>query len=350
MSVGFNPAGPIDGLTLRTDSTTEVQEKGDAGARARGSGADGPTPSQPLPGSSVSVEQMWRMVSKSLQKLAIEKGGNSAEAVKNKKKLIESRRKEKVKSIREQAEKRAEAAEAKVASDALMWVGMGLAVGLACLFGGPMAAVAVVAVMAASMAVVEAADKIMEAAGVDPETRAYVKMGIELAMMLATLPFGGGAGAVGKLASMGAKGARALSKVAKALPAVRAVCSAGGRAAAKGAKMAKSLTKSIESGLGKMQKLMSDSNVSRTVLRRAGGVVQSGCAVGSAGAQMAGAVAQKDLKINKAEADKMEARIEMMLQLIDELIKSVNQYLESAVSVEADQRDFMQTLRANTRL
>ncbi|PNQ54096.1 hypothetical protein C1141_17695, partial [Vibrio agarivorans] len=140
------------------------------------------TPNQPLPGSSVNLNALWRMVEEQFKEVANALSGTGKEHSDAKKALLDAVRDSQINQLKERESKIAE--QQKAAKKSNFWSKLGMALGvLAALIVAPfnpvMAAVMIVTIVAAEV-IPKVADKVMKAAGVPEDIRNKVKMGLEI--------------------------------------------------------------------------------------------------------------------------------------------------------------------------
>ena len=186
MSTFMNTISATTYVAPADDSTSEQ-----AGT-AEKAVAEQASPSQPLPGSSVTLSELWRQLEESNKKVAnavSQTGEANSEA---KKSLIDLQRDSTVDAIRQRSEDLKEQQKAEKKRGLFAKIGMALGVLAAVVsavvtFGATAAAVAVAVVAVTLVVLPTVADKIMEACGVPEEKRQKIKMGLEIACAIAGL-------------------------------------------------------------------------------------------------------------------------------------------------------------------
>ncbi|MBU2895872.1 hypothetical protein [Vibrio hepatarius] len=185
MSTFMNPVSATTYVAPVDDSTSE--QPGNAEKVA----AEQASPSQPLPGSSVTLSALWRLLEESNKKVAnavSQTGEANSEA---KKSLIDLQRDSTIGAIRQQSEDLKEQQKSEKKRGLFAKIGMALGilaavVGSILTFGG--ATGLIIAAVAVTLVVLPTiADKIMEACGVPEEKRQKIKMGLEIACAVAGL-------------------------------------------------------------------------------------------------------------------------------------------------------------------
>ncbi|CAM3937190.1 type III secretion system translocon subunit SctE [Vibrio aquimaris] len=154
--------------------------------------AEQASPNQPLPGSSVTLSALWRLLEESNKKVAEALSQTGAANSEAKKSLIDIQRDSTVASIRKQSEELQEQQKANKKRGIFAKIGMALGVLAAVVsavvtFGATAAAVAV-AVVAVTLAVLPTVvDKVLEKCGVPEEKRSKIRMGLEIGCAIAGL-------------------------------------------------------------------------------------------------------------------------------------------------------------------
>jgi len=143
-------------------------------------------PNQPLPGSSISLTELWRLVEQQMKTVADAVSGTTKDSTEVKKSLIELQRDSQLNMLKER-ETQLEQQQAAQKSQSF-WSKLGMALGfiaaiLIAPFNPVMSAV-MIGTMVASIVVPKIADEIMKSAGVPEETRSKVKMGLEISIGL----------------------------------------------------------------------------------------------------------------------------------------------------------------------
>lgn len=305
------------------------------------------TPTQPLPGSDVSDNELWRSISNWLAVIDESMGGASKEAVAAKRQLIATQEKTTKDGIKDREAKLIE--QKKAQENASIWDKIGMALGfLAAIIiapFNPVASAIIVATIVAAIVLPVVADKIMEAAGVDKATRNWVKTGLEIGVSLlgAVLSFnpGGAAAAIGKAAAAGAAKVAAIAeKVMSAANSIKALSSIStkvGTAVEKMMKLVRPLLDKIKSLTTGAEQLASRTGQVVSVASDASAI--SGSAYGIKSAQI-----QKDEKKAEAEIDKITDILQQIMSMLNKVFLVFQHSLETKSQNDSDARDYFENV------
>ncbi|EJL6463812.1 hypothetical protein NMR75_003734 [Vibrio cholerae] len=143
------------------------------------------TPNQPLPGSAVSLNALWRLIEDAMKEVANATSGTGKENSAAKKSLIDVQKESQIKQLKDR-EKQIED-QKKAQAKQSFWSKFTMALGFIAaivivLFNPAMAAMAAIMIvtMVASIVIPKIADEIMKLAGVPQNVRDKVKMGLEI--------------------------------------------------------------------------------------------------------------------------------------------------------------------------
>ncbi|NOE11445.1 hypothetical protein [Vibrio cholerae] len=147
-------------------------------------------PSQPLPGSSVSINSLWRLIDEQIKELANAVSGTGKENSAAKKALIDLQKEAQISQLKDREKQLDEQkkAQAKQSFWSKLTTALTLAVGIIAAIViapfNPVMAAVMVGVMVAAIVVPKIVDKILESAGVSENIRAKIKIGLEIAIGL----------------------------------------------------------------------------------------------------------------------------------------------------------------------
>ncbi|RTZ16646.1 hypothetical protein EJ063_07585 [Vibrio aquaticus] len=144
------------------------------------------SPTQPLPGSSVELTELWRIVKAQMQLVVQSMSGTSADNNETKKTMIEVQRDNKIQELDKRMEDMKSQERSNKISNIFQKIGTAigfLLAGLLALVPGCQTVAAVMIVgLVASLVIPKAADAIMKACNVPEDTRAWVTMGLTIAI------------------------------------------------------------------------------------------------------------------------------------------------------------------------
>ncbi|WP_114785437.1 type III secretion system translocon subunit SctE [Vibrio tetraodonis] len=382
MSTFMNTVSATTYVVPVDESTSE--QRGTAEKAA----AEQASPSQPLPGSSISLSALWRLLedcNKEVAEALSQTGAANSEA---KKSLIDIQRDSTVASIRKQSEELQEQQKANKKRGIFAKIGMALGVLAAVVsavvtFGATAAAVAV-AVVAVTLAVLPAVvDKVLEKCGVPEEKRSKIRMGLEIGCAIAGLLIAfnpakllSGLGtaaskvlpkAVTKAATEAAEfAAKAASSAAKA--ATTAASKAASTAAAKASSvisklesfsskmsemltMLKSFSKNpliskaknmLDDVLEKIQDLAKSEKMATRGARlaQATEVTSTASDIVGAGFGIKSSKIAADMEKAQAEQDALQTAIQQILLMLSQAMRAVTHAFETLFDLNKAHRDF----------
>lgn len=149
------------------------------------------TPNQPLPGSAVSLNALWRLIEDAMKEVANATSGTGKENSAAKKSLIDVQKESQIKQLKEREKQIEEQRKAQAKRSfwskftmALTYVAAAIGAIAAFLTGNVVLGVMIIATTVATYAVPALADKIMKSAGVPQDVRDKVKMGLEIGVAI----------------------------------------------------------------------------------------------------------------------------------------------------------------------
>ncbi|AUI86432.1 hypothetical protein BS333_08545 [Vibrio azureus] len=347
------------------------------------------TPKQPLPGSSVNLNALWRMVEEQFKEVANALSGTGKEHSDAKKALIDAQKDSQINQLKERESKIAE--QQKAAKKSNFWSKFGMALGIIAALViapfNPVMSAIMIGTMVAAVVIPKIADEVMKAAGVPEDIRNKVKMGLEIGigivgMLLSFSPAqlmnniaktaattlskvvpkvvtnavtkfaSQGASFAGKTASGAVKAAgRALQEVMENANAIlkllKAFCPKLSQLISKAQAGLNKAQKILDDLLENIQDFMMNSEKARVRATRASQVMEvssSTSSVVSAGYGVKSADISKDLEIDEARQQELEARIQQILMMLDQALRSLNEVFQSIFKTNSDHRDFNQKM------
>ncbi|WP_318452412.1 hypothetical protein [Photobacterium leiognathi] len=167
-------------------SAVKEQGKSKQDMKAQSSAEEYVSPNQPLPGSSVSLNILWRLVEEQMKVVANAVSGTGKENSEAKKSLIEVQKESQIKQLKERESQIEE--QKKSEKNQSFWSKLGMALGfiasIVILPFNPVMSAIMIGIMVATIVVPKIADRIMKAAGVPEDTREKIKMGLEIGIGL----------------------------------------------------------------------------------------------------------------------------------------------------------------------
>lgn len=139
-------------------------------------------PNQPLPGSAVSLNALWRLIEDSMKQVANAASGTAKENTEAKKALIELQKESQIKQLKDR-EKQIEDqknAQSKQSFWSKLTMALGFIAAIVIAPFNPVMATIMIVTMVASIVIPKIADEIMKSAGVAQDVRDKVKMGLEI--------------------------------------------------------------------------------------------------------------------------------------------------------------------------
>lgn len=236
-------------------SAVEEQSKSEQSTSAQSLAVESALPNQPLPGSSVSLSALWRLVEAQMKEVANAVSGTAKENSEAKKSLIEVQKESRISQLKDRESQIEE--QKKAEKKKSFWGKLGMALGFIAAIViapfNPVMSAVMIGTMVAAIVVPKIADEIMKAVGVPEETREKVKMGLEIGiglvgMLLSFNP----AQLIKNIATTATKAAaKAASLVDRAVDALRSIL-----ANINPAKLAALFGKSAANGATKATKLL----------------------------------------------------------------------------------------------
>lgn len=318
-------------------------------------------PGQPLPGSSVSLSALWRLVEDQMKEVANAVSGTGKENSEAKKSLIEVQKQSQINQLEEREKDINEQQKAQKKQG--FWGKFAMALGFIAAivvapFNPAMAAV-MIGAMVATIVVPKVADEIMKAAGVPEETRAKVTMGLQLAIGMATMVLSFNPGKIvnklGKATSkMASKVASTAANVVSKTPlsSVTSMMSKVGelknivasmKAMRPLCEMTQKASKMLDDVAEKLKDFMVSSDKAALRASRMSQVAEVGsttASVVSAGYGIKSADIMKDLEINQAKQDELETRIQQIINMLNQSMRAISHAFESMFKTNSDHRDF----------
>ncbi|YCO02665.1 type III secretion system translocon subunit SctE [Vibrio sp. VNB-15] len=346
--------------TSYVNSVDEEPSKA-ASQATQSASSDTVIPGQPLPGSSVSLSGLWRLVEDQMKEVANAVSGTGKENSEAKKSLIEVQKQSQISQLEERENDINEQQKAQKKKG--FWGKFAMALGFIAAivvapFNPAMAAVMVVT-MVASIVVPKVADEIMKAAGVPEETRAKVTMGLQLAIGLASMVLSfNPAKIVTKLgqatSKMASKVASTAANIASKAPvsSVTSMVSKVGelknivmsmKAMRPLCKMTQKASKMLDDIAEKLKDFMVNSDKASLRASRMSQVAEVGsttASVVSAGYGIKSADIMKDLEINQAKQEELETRIQQIINMLNQAMRAISHAFESMFKTNTDHRDF----------
>ncbi|MCC4237902.1 hypothetical protein LL266_15510 [Vibrio anguillarum] len=140
------------------------------------------TPNQPLPGSAVSLNALWRLIEDAMKEVANATSGTGKENSAAKKSLIDVQKESQIKQLkdRENQIEKQKKAQAKQSFWSKFTMALGFIAAIVIAPFNPVMAAIMIVTMVASIAIPKIADEIMKSAGVPQDVRDKVKMGLEI--------------------------------------------------------------------------------------------------------------------------------------------------------------------------
>ncbi|NPD08791.1 hypothetical protein HLM86_008455 [Vibrio ostreicida] len=163
-----------------------VEEDSKQSVSTESSAVESASPNQPLPGSSVSLSALWRLVEEQMKEVANAVSGTGKENSEAKKSLIEVQKESQISQLKERESQIEEQKKAEKKKG--FWGKLGMALGFIAAIViapfNPVMSAIMIGTMVAAIVVPMVADEIMKAVGVPEETREKVKMGLEIGIGL----------------------------------------------------------------------------------------------------------------------------------------------------------------------
>ncbi|EGQ8138016.1 VspD [Vibrio parahaemolyticus] len=304
-------------------------------------------PGQPLPGSSVSLNDLWRVIKDSMKEVAEAVSGTGQENVATKKGLIQIQKDSQIQMLNERASQLEEQKKAEQKQGIWGKIAMALSFVAAIIMApfNPVMAAVMIGGLIASLVIPKIADEIMKAAGVDEKTRGYVKLGLDLAIGIgsailsfnpANIASSAGKAIAGGAAKVGAFVSKTMN-AAKALKSFSSISSKAGNIVNKMKKM-------VEPLLNKIQDFAKGGQMATSRISQASSVASNVTSTVSMGYGVKSADVAKDLEIAQAKQDELQTRIDQVLMMLEQALRSVSHAFESLFKTNEDQREFTKAM------
>ncbi|GHW44606.1 putative secreted protein EspD [Vibrio cholerae] len=304
-------------------------------------------PGQPLPGSSLSLNDLWRTVRESMKQVAESVSGAGQEKVATKKGLIELQKDSQITMLNERASQLEEQKKAQQTQGILGKIAMALGFIAAIIMApfNPVMAAIMIGGMVASLVIPKIADEIMKAAGVDEKTRGMVKMGLDIVIGLATMVLSfnpaGIASSAGKAIASGASKAAAL--VTRGVDAVKTLKSFTAISSKVGS-LAEKVRKTAQPLLDKIQEFAKGGQKTAARIGQASSVASNATSVISTGYGIKTADISKQMEVSQAKQDELQTRIEQVPRMLEQAMRTVAHSFESLIKTNEDYRSFSKTM------
>lgn len=306
-------------------------------------------PGQPLPGSSVNLNDLWRLIKESAKQVAEAVSSGGQDKVATKKGLIALQKDSRIQMLNERAQKLEEQQKTQKTQGILGKIAMALGFLAAIVMApfNPVMAAVMIGGMVASMVIPKIADEIMKAAGVAENIRDKVKMGLEIgigliSMILSFNPANIASSAGKAIASGAAKAATAVKKgldAAKTLNSFAAISS-------KASNLADKVRKTAQPLLDKIQEFAKGGQLSAARIGQASSVGSNVTGVVSTGYGIKSADIAKQLEVKQAKQDELQTLIEQVLKMLEEAFRAVTRSFESLADVNSAHRSFTKNINA----
>lgn len=305
------------------------------------------TPGQPLPGNSLSLNDLWRSIHESMKQVADSVSGSGQEKVATKKGLIKLQKDSQIEMLNERAAQLEEQKKTQQTQGILGKIAMALGFVAAIIMApfNPVMATIMIGGMVASLVLPKIADEIMKATGVDEKTRSIVKMGLDIAISLGTMLLSfnpaGIASSAGKAIAGGAAKAAALVKrgvdAAKTLKSFTAISSKAGS-------LAEKIRKTAQPLVDKIQDIAKGGQIAAARIGQASSVSSNITSLVSTGYGIKTADISKQMEVNEAKQDELQTRIEQIIKMLDQAMRAVAHSIESLIKTNEDYRGFNKTI------
>ncbi|ARR51735.1 VspD (plasmid) [Photobacterium damselae subsp. damselae] len=331
--------------SLWSQANKEIEQKQNQTQQQAEEGAV--IPGQPLPGSSLSLNDLWRSIRESMKQVADSVSGSGQEKVATKKGLIELQKNSQIEMLNERAAQLEEQKKAQQTQGILGKIAMALGFVAAIIMApfNPVMAAIMIGGMVASLVIPKIADEIMKATGVDEKTRSIVKMGLDIAIGLGTMLLSfnpaGIASSAGKAIAGGAAKAAALVKrgvdAAKTLKSFTAISSKVGS-------LVEKIRKTAQPLVDKIQDFAKGGQIAAARIGQASSVGSNITSVVSTGYGIKTADISKQMEVNEAKQDELQTRIEQILKMLDQAMRAIAHSFESLIKTNEDFRGFNKTI------
>ena len=384
MSTFMSPISAAVNIIAVEEGTNSKQS-----ASTQSTATDSITPNQPLPGSSVNLNALWRMVEEQFNEVANALSGTGKENSDAKIAMLDAQRESQINQLKERESKISE--QQKAAKKSNFWSKFGMALGIIAALVvapfNPVMAAVMIGTMVASIVIPKIADEVMKAVGVPEDIRNKVTMGLEigiaiLGMLVSFSPaqfmsnvgktvgnamskfvpnlvingankiVSQGASLAGKAASSAVKAAsNALQEVMEnantILKLLKAFCPKLSQLISKAQAGLNKAQKILDDLLENIQDFMVNSEKARARATRASQVMEvssSATSVVSAGYSVKSADIAQDLEIDEARQQELQTRIQQILMMLDQALRSLNEVFQSVFKTNSDHREFNQKM------
>lgn len=303
----------------------------------------GISPDQPLPGSSISIAELWRMVKEELKIAADALGGTSKENAAAKKSMIGVQKETQINDLKERETNLKEEKAAKAKQGIWSKVAMAFGVLAAVIMApfNPVMAAVMIGFLIAGAVVPLVADKVLEAAGVPAETRSYVKMALELTIgvvgMIVSFNPGNIASAAGSAIAKGAAAAtKFLDKSLDISNTVKSFINGSSTLS----KMATKVSTMADDLILRVKDLTSSTKLATTI-SQAGAVAEGVASSVSTGYGIARSFTQASLEKTLAKTEELDSIVEQVLIMLESAMRSFQKALESLTGFSESERNFI---------
>ncbi|KAA1195509.1 VspD [Photorhabdus heterorhabditis] len=319
----------------------ELQKSGQKGLQPSAS------PSQPLPGSTLSENALWRMIAEAAKTLANGMSGTAKENSEAKKALIATLKDAQIAQLNERMQKLEEQAAAEKKKG--FWGKLGMALGFIAAIViapfNPVMAAVMIGTMVAAIVVPKVVDKILEACGVDEKIRNWVNVSLEVIIGIvgAVLSFNPGnilASASKTIASTTAKAVELVEKAMNVLKSFKAFNTIAGKAQ----NIINKALKLLEPLFAKIQELAKGGKLAAARIGQVTSASSDVVSVVGSGYAIKSASVMKDLEVSKAEQEEMEARFQQLQIMLSTAMKALTKSFESLFKIKSDEREFNQKM------
>ncbi|HHL2502288.1 TPA: VspD [Yersinia enterocolitica] len=305
------------------------------------------SPTEPLPGSTISENELWRMLAEAAKILANGMSGTAKENSEAKKALIATLKDSQIAQLNERMEQLEKQAAAEKKKN--FWSKFGMALGFIAAIimapFNPVMAGVMIATMVATMVIPKVVCKILEACGVDEKIRKWVNISLQviIGVVGAVLSFNPGnimAAASKAAASAATKVASVVERTLIALKSFKAFSTISQKTHSIINKALKLLEPLIE----KIQEFSKGGQLTAARIGQATSVSSDITSVVSSGYAIKSAAITKDLEISKANQDELEARFQQLQVLLNTAMQAATKSFEALFSIKDEERQFNKKL------
>ncbi|EKN4037957.1 VspD [Yersinia enterocolitica] len=301
------------------------------------------SPGQPLPGSAISENELWRMLTEAAKILANGMSGTAKENSEAKKMLIATLKDAQIAQLNERMEQLEKQAAAEKKKS--FWSKLGMALGFVAAIimapFNPVMAAVMIATMVAAMVIPKVVSKILEACGVDEKIRKWIDISLQviIAVVGAVLSFNPGnimAAASKVAASAATKVASVVEKTITALKSFKAFSTMSQKTHS----IINKALKLLEPLISKIQEFSKGGQLTAARIGQATSVSSDITSVVSTGYAINSASITKDLDISKANQEELETRFQQLQVLLNTAMQAVTKSFEALFSIKNDERQF----------